>query len=139
MHKNLKGFDVAKCRTIDKAMSNEFDNYFPLGPEAILDVELPIQSFIEALSLDMMLTSLHEKQDKIKIKFIIQNKTQWKMPMYACPMSLTNPHEVLPTKPTSWNKISKCMFFVLGGQHIAMTLMIIPSPTLLICVRCNMI
>jgi hypothetical protein len=42
MHKNPKGFNAVDCRAIDKAMSNEFDDCFPLGLEAILDVELPI-------------------------------------------------------------------------------------------------
>jgi len=35
--------------------------------------------------------------------------------MYACLTSLTNLEEIFPIKLTSWNEISKCMFFVLGG------------------------
>jgi hypothetical protein len=33
--------------------------------------------------------------------------------MYACLVNLTDSKEIFPTKPTSWNEISKCMSSIL--------------------------
>jgi len=33
--------------------------------------------------------------------------------MYACSTGLIDSEEIFPTKPTSWNEISKCMFYIL--------------------------
>jgi hypothetical protein len=54
-----------------------------------------------------------EHKNKIKIKFITQQKAQWKMPMYACLASLTNLKEIFPTKPMNWDEISNYIFLFL--------------------------
>ncbi len=63
-----------------------------------------------------------EAQEQDKIKFMTQHKTQWKMPMYACSMNLTNLEEIYPIRPMSWDEILNCMFPILGGQHTTMAL-----------------
>jgi hypothetical protein len=40
-HKNLEGFDLAKCIASDKAFVVQFDNY-PLGSNVIKGMLLPI-------------------------------------------------------------------------------------------------
>jgi hypothetical protein len=114
MHKNLKGFNEVECRTINKAISKMFDNFFPLELFTVLDVELLIQRFVEAPSRIRCYPLCIKHRNGIKIKFMTQHKTKWKMPMYTCLISLINSKENFPTKPTNWNEISKCVFFVLG-------------------------
>jgi len=94
-------------------MSLEFDDYFPLGCEVIPNVEIDVQHFVETPSRIHCRPLCVKHKNEIKIKFMTQHKIQWKMLMYACLTSLTNSKEIFPTKPTSWNEISKCMFFVL--------------------------
>jgi hypothetical protein len=91
-------------------MSTKFDDYFPLGFEVILDVEINVQHFVETPSQICCCPLCVKHKNEIKIKFITQHETQCKMLMYA---SLTNLEEIFPTKLISWNEISKCMFFVL--------------------------
>jgi hypothetical protein len=122
MHKNLKGFGDIECRTIKKAISKKFDKFFPLELLVVLHVELPIQRFVEAPSRIRCYPLCIKHKNDIKIKFMTQHKTKWKMPMYTCLINLTNSEEIFPTKPMNWNEISKCVFFVLGEQHTTMTL-----------------
>jgi len=84
-------------------MLDEFNDCFALGLEAIPNVELPIESFVEMPSRIRCWSFYIKHKNKIKIKFMAQHKTQWKMPMYACPMSLTNLEVIFLIKPTSWN------------------------------------
>jgi hypothetical protein len=50
MHKNPKGFDEAKCKTIDQAMFAKLDDYFPLGFKAIPNVKIVVQHFVQTPS-----------------------------------------------------------------------------------------
>jgi hypothetical protein len=115
IHKKLKEFDKVECKTIDKVMLNKFDDCFPLGLMEILEVELPSQHFVEAPSHIRCRPFCMKHKNEIKMKFLTQHKTQWKMPMYACLASLINPKEIYPRRPTSWDEISNCMCFILGG------------------------
>jgi hypothetical protein len=88
--------------------------FFPLELLVVLDVELPIQRFVETPSWIGCYPLCIKHENEMKIKFMTQDKTKWKMPMYTCLVSLTNSDEIFPTKPMSWNEISKCVFFVFG-------------------------
>jgi hypothetical protein len=92
-------------------MSAEFDDFFPLGSKAIPNVEIIVQHFIETPLRICYHPLCVMHKNEIKIKFMTQHKTQWKMPMYACLASLMDPEEISPIKPISWNEVSKCMFF----------------------------
>jgi hypothetical protein len=92
-------------------MFAKFDNFFPLGSKAIHDVKIVVQCFIEASFKICYHASCVKHKNDIKIKFMTQHKTKWKMPMYVCLTSLTDPKEIFPIKPISWNEVSKCMFF----------------------------
>jgi hypothetical protein len=45
-HKNLEGFDPAKCVAIDKAFVVQFDVYFSLDSDVVEGVLLPVERFI---------------------------------------------------------------------------------------------
>jgi hypothetical protein len=77
----------------------KFDDCFALGSEVIPDVEIDVQHFVETPSQICCRPLCMKHKNEIKIKFVTQHKTQWKMLMYACSMSLTDSEEIFPTKP----------------------------------------
>jgi hypothetical protein len=79
----------------------------------IPDVEIDVQHFVETPSQICCRPLCMKHKNEIKIKFMTQHKTQWKMLMYVCSTSLTDSEEIFPIKPINWNEISKCMFSVL--------------------------
>jgi hypothetical protein len=53
----------------------EFDDCFALGSEAILDVEIDVQHFVETPSQICCCPLCMKHKNEIKIKFMTQHKT----------------------------------------------------------------
>ncbi len=93
LHKMPKGFNLVKCQKINNVMAKGYDDYFPLGIEAMKGVDVVVQRFIIAPQYNSKSATMLQTQD--------QNKGQ----IHVLPQAPThlmnpeNPNKVYPTKP----------------------------------------
>jgi len=80
-------------------MFPEFDDCFALCSQVIRNVEIDVQHSAETPSQICCRPLCMKHKNEIKIKFMTQHKTQWKMLMYACSRSLTDSKEVFQLSP----------------------------------------
>jgi hypothetical protein len=96
-------------------IGKEYSNLFPLGIFLVQGVNLPINRF--KTSPPKIIYHLLSKKhvNEIKMRIIVYNKFDTKVPIFAIPEDPERPNYILPCCPRKWEYIQNFQFLIVSG------------------------
>jgi len=118
MGKEVEGFDLVECRIKDAMIDKEYANSFPLGFPPVQGVNLLVNHFKRLPPKIVYRPLSKDHVNEIKMRIIVYNKFDIKVPIFAIAEDLKRPNCIFPHHPKKCEDIQNFQFLIISGQHM---------------------